>query len=962
MAPLELPDFLKNWNYPLPPPSMPSFPHLDFDSNLRLQAATPATYPIFPWAKLSNQTSIGDLFRLPRDAVGPAQVAEALSKLARACQTGQASDAWGTYTCTLEVFSAPPSSSNSSQEVPISPPPTPSTPSSSSISIPISATSSAAEDIDRPTLACTALIWSTASTPFPSFTVILLHPTPPLMKHFHRTNARARITPAPAPELKRQASTVSNLGLVSSTAGSRLYARRSSEDSSPRNDSPLSMTTENLIEEAFEQEILQSAAFTKAKTLSEYLHEVGNDRRPEKDRLLKLFDHMAQICWIANRDGLVTYFSQQWYIYTGLPVESSMDHNVFHPDDQKLLVEVWAACIETGAPFDMQYRVRRADGIWRWCSASARVVFDDAGAFDYWVGTITEIDELVKVRSDALQLQAHISAVMTGANLVLLSVNLDGEVTFWEGSTGTALASPLMNDDDEPIADIEFVGKHVSQIWPDQKLAAGLKRVLMADGPDSLSVDVETLDRHNQRLCLRYRLSPLRVEKSSKVKGAIIVASNVTDLVEAEDALRTADADRAQLMASETAAKEASRLKTEFITTISHELRTPISGVIGICELLLDDSSLSGTHRSMITKALKSGEDLLDLIGMVLDLRKIEVGQISLESRRFTVDDIINEAFETFSTVAVKKNIKLRTDIGEHFPFEIMGDRLRVRQVVANGCSNALKFTPKGGEVTLRLRQEEESDSHIRVRIEVQDSGAGIAPEVLKTLFKPFQQADASTARHYGGSGLGLVISRRLAELLGGTVDLVSTVGKGSTMIITLPFPKVNFPPPSSPAPLSLSAPRRPSLKRAVTIPEASRSQRRRKRSDEVSLLVAEDNELLREIVMRTLTKMNFKVHGVGDGLAAVKAVHEQRYDLIIMDCQMPGMDGLDATARIRQSSDPLVAHIKVIALTANAIQGDMERCLAAGMNAYLSKPVRGADLEEAIWELLDPPHSPALY
>ena len=275
---------------------------------------------------------------------------------------------------------------------------------------------------------------------------------------------------------------------------------------------------------------------------------------------------------------------------------------------------------------------------------------------------------------------------------------------------------------------------------------------------------------------------------------------------------------------------------------------------------------------------------------------------------------------------------------------------MRVRQVLANGLSNAAKFTDEGS-VTLRVRQVHETSNKVHVQFTIIDTGCGIAKEVLPKLFTPFRQADESTARRYGGTGLGLVITRELVMLMGGRVELESEEGEGTTMTITIAFDKDKRSADQlehdrglalNPLPLGATKSDR---ERAV-----AEVQRRRPPAS-VRILVAEDNALLRELTSKTLRKMGFGVVAVEDGVRAVAEVHRQEYDLVLMDGQMPVMDGYTATRQIRASSDPRVASVRIIALTASAFRGDRERCIEAGMSHYISKPVRAKDLEQAVWD-----------
>ncbi|ORY89097.1 hypothetical protein BCR35DRAFT_350593 [Leucosporidium creatinivorum] len=663
-----------------------------------------------------------------------------------------------------------------------------------------------------------------------------------------------------------------------------------------------------------------------------------------KDLTSEEAEHMLEalpvMCFEASALGHTSWFNGEWYRYTGLSPADSFNYerwaSLFHPDDLVYVLPLWTESMRTGEIFRFEYRVKNAEGRYRWHVCQGRPYRDSEGKILSWACSVTDVEELVQARSAATQVREHIRAVMAGANLTLLAIDKAGIVTFFEGSQSSARSygRPGSSDINQPIICGETA---LAEVWPDERLQAGMKRVL--GGRDPSWTDV--LDYGDGAQHVRYRVVPLLGGPGApddEMTGLIVVGANITETIKTEEALHQAYKDQADLKASESAANEASRLKTAFLTMISHEIRTPIAGILGICELLENDPSLSDGHRSLVDKAMRSGENLLDLVGMVLDVRKIEVGELTIEEAPFELEQAIADA-RLFSIHAHRKNLNFVEDIGRFYEATVLGDRLRLRQILSNALSNSIKFTANGA-IILRVRQEKETEDQIFVLFEVEDTGCGIQEHVLPTLFQPFRQADASTARQYGGTGLGLVITKNLVELMGGTIKLTSTFGKGTTMTVRVPFKKAPF---ANGADISRSS--TPAL-------DLSGRDGRPNRED-VRILLAEDNDLIREIVTKLIRNMKFQVDAVEDGAAAVAAANSKRYDIILMDGQMPGLDGYEATAQLRQSSDPAIRDLRIIALTASAIQGDKERCLEAGMDGYLAKPVRTKDLEAAIWEQL---------
>ncbi|GAA6021701.1 hypothetical protein JCM10207_008548 [Rhodosporidiobolus poonsookiae] len=699
---------------------------------------------------------------------------------------------------------------------------------------------------------------------------------------------------------------------------------------------------------------LPSEGAEKPTDGSDLIVEPRLERRPLTfDELTNCIETVPQIIFIADPDGQVLWLNHSWYRYTGYDPDYAMSFSdwlaMFHSDDLVQAFPTYLGAMKTGNDFWFEYRVKGADGQLRWHMCQGRAFRDrQTGEIQQWYCTITNVEELVTTRHDALLIKERTQAVLEGSNLVLLSVDTKGRITFCEGQRPSAHRTA----GDEPL-----IGRQFSELWPDEELNEAVRRVLdeEVDGVQmQTEADLGTDGKHYHR----YRLVPLRGDPSipsshpdaTAITGVIIVGTDVTELVLAEKELARAQAERTKLEASEFAAREANRLKTEFMTTISHEIRSPITAILGICELLLTDTNVNDEQRELVDKAVRSGEILLDLVGAVLDVRKVEAGELVLEASPLRIDDVLLDA-RLFSVIAQKKGLAFVEDIGPFYEGVLLGDRLRLRQVLANALSNAVKFTSEGS-ISLRLHQLEETDTSVVLEIVVADTGIGIARDVLPTLFVPFRQADASTARQYGGSGLGLTIAKKLIELMGGAVSLSSDFGSGTHMTIRVPLQKaplldvVDYVGTTHAVPAKSPTQEQEIVARVKSVEEV----RKRRDPHDVRILLAEDNELIREIVVRTLRVRKFHIDAVEDGHQCVLQVEKERYDVILMDGQMPRLDGYAATERIRKHENPRIRNLRIIALTASAIAGDRERCLAAGMNSYLAKPVRANELEAAIW------------
>lgn len=606
-----------------------------------------------------------------------------------------------------------------------------------------------------------------------------------------------------------------------------------------------------------------------------------------------------------------SYVSDRVVEIFGIPAKEFLaDYRIAHDciveEDRARVAEAQSLSAETGAPFQCEFRIRRRDGLVRWVQSSAEL--QRVADVIYWHGFIMDVTER-KVAEEALrESEERWQLALAGS---------ESGVWDWNIRSGELFYSDRWR---------EMFGFAAGEL--PQSTEALLQLIHPADRDEVRRSTLALLCRKTDLFRCEYRMRCADGSYKWILAHAKAHFDDTTGrptrmigtLIDISDRKRV----EAQLVEAKDAAESASRAKSDFLAMMSHEIRTPLNGVLGFAELL-GGTPLEDRQREYLHTIRESGSNLLLVLNDILDYSKIEAGKLAIDSQPTILREIVESAAETFRARADAKKLQLLVEIAPDTPRVVSVDALRLQQVLMNLVSNAVKFTAKG---SVRLAVEPlagmDASGKVPLRFMVSDTGIGLAGDDLPRLFEPFEQQDISMARRFGGTGLGLSIVNRLVGMMNGRITATSALGEGTTFVVELTLPAIA---PAPPAPVA----------KVRTAPPPP--------SPPTSVLLVEDNPVNRRLARYMLERLGYEPDEAEDGAVAVERALKRVYDVILMDIQMPGMDGYEAATRIRE----MLPHVQIVALTAHALPADRDRSAAHGMCMHLTKPVRLEELRDAL-------------
>ncbi len=629
-----------------------------------------------------------------------------------------------------------------------------------------------------------------------------------------------------------------------------------------------------------------------------------------ENRFRTLANTAPVLIWIAGLDKLCFWFNQVWLDFTGRSMEQEMGNGWaegVHPEDLQHCLDIYITSFDAQKKFSMEYRLRRADGEYRWLLDNGVPRFDDDGDFLGYIGSCTDITERKVAQEQSKELSARLTLATQAGGIGVWDYDIARNVLTWDKQMFELYG----------LSKEEFSGAYEtwrSGLHPDDVERCNSEFQMAAAGTKDYNTEFRIIWPEGSVHYIR-ALAIVQRDETGKALSMIGTNWDITKQKEIEESLQRSIS-----------------IKREFLANMSHEIRTPMNGVIGMTHLLLG-TPLDKDQRRYLEIIHSSGESLLELINDILDFSKLEAHKVNLESISFDLQALLDSLLPPFVTRSQEKGLEFISSMAPEVSTLLQGDPYRLRQILNNFISNAIKFTSQG-KIVIRMSSQEETVTDTLLRFSVKDTGIGISAGQMGLLFEKFSQADASTTRKFGGSGLGLAISKQLVEMMGGRVGVESSLGQGSEFWFTLRFLKQKSVPAHPNVVVPLAGHETTSL--LITKHKA-----REMLKNSARILLVEDNETNQQVALGILKYFGLKADVANNGLEAIKDLTARDYDLVLMDVQMPELDGYEATRIIRDPQSTVRNHqVPIIAMTANAMESDRQKCLDIGMNDYLTKPV----------------------
>lgn len=616
-----------------------------------------------------------------------------------------------------------------------------------------------------------------------------------------------------------------------------------------------------------------------------------------------LSENVPQMVWITTADGGYVYSNPKWQEVTGQKSEESMGWgwtNAIHPDDVESAKIAWINALKSGNAYSIEYRIRTTSCEYRWQLVSAQPLRNSKGDIVKWFGTCSDIHDY-KMALEDLRISESKFRKFVDSNMIgVVFFELDGNIT----EVNNAFLDIIGIQREEFEKDGLDLFQYLS---PDHQRDSYVALSKLKNSSQTLFCEKEYIRRDGVHVPTL--IGAVGYETEDDRYAGMAFAVDIRERKKAEEAIENAN-----------------KAKTQFLATMSHEIRTPLGVIAGFADLALDQSQSETDRANALTRIKKNSDILTELVNDILDLSKIEANKLDLEIKEIETIKFLNDLADSLSLKAKEKNLNLVISANTSVPNVIKTDPLRLRQILYNVIGNAIKFTEKG-DIKVNVSSEEISNSQFKIKFEVCDTGIGISPAQKEKLFKPFSQADSSTTRKYGGTGLGLVLSKKLCQFLGGDLKLISSEPKKGSIFEVSIIPA-------------------PTDQNTIIIHKSTDYQQTPKVTlDNLHVLVVEDSLDIQALVSKYLNSAHANISIANNGREGVEKALKENCDLVLMDISMPELDGFEATQRLRKSGFKK----PIIAMSAHAMKEEKERALSHGFNDYITKPMNRNLLIEKI-------------